>query len=396
MKIGSANIKIILVVISMGIVVGLLLYTQSIVTKLQERERAIANLSAKAFEYVGSEQSSTGDISFIFDEIIQSIVDFPIISTDPDHGQFTYRNISYLDEDSSMSYDEEQSYLREEAERMKESNPPMTLKYNDTTIIQYVYYDESDLVKELRYLPYIEILVASLFILIGYVSFSYIKRHEQSNIWVGMSKETAHQLGTPLSSIAGWIELIRAQQDNPAEMRETLNEMENDLGRLNRIALRFSKIGSIPDLDQQDINATIYKTVEYFRKRIPQMGNKIELVFESGFPIMARYNAELMEWVLENILKNAIDAIDTPQGKIVFSAHRSGNNVIVDISDTGKGIEKRMKKDIFRPGYSTKKRGWGLGLSLAKRIVENYHRGKLNVHESSVGKGTTFRIKIPA
>ncbi len=396
MKFGSAKLKLLLIVISMGIVVGLLLYTQHIVDKLQKRERAIVNLVANAFRSMDGNDSE-GDITFVFSEIIQAkeINNFPIIISDPNHEIYSSKNVPYIENNKSLTFEQQQTFLKKEAERMRSVNEPIILRYGDSTITQYVYYDESELVQDLRILPYIEIFVASLFILVGYLSFSYIKRHEQANIWVGMSKETAHQLGTPLSSLAGWIEMIKFQQHDPPALAATIGEMEHDLQRLNRIALRFSKIGSQPDLNQQNINETVYKMVEYFRKRIPQSGKKIELVYEAGLPIEARYNAELLEWVIENITKNALDAIDAPNGKITFKCVKAGTHVLIDISDTGKGIEKRVKKDIFRPGFSTKKRGWGLGLSLAKRIVENYHRGKLYVLESSLGKGTTFRIKIP-
>ncbi|MAT39073.1 MAG: two-component sensor histidine kinase [Ectothiorhodospiraceae bacterium] len=395
-KLGSANIKLLLLALSMAIVIALLLYTQSIVTQLQEREYTIANLSAKAYEYLGKDPTSEYDITFIFEEIIQKdIADFPIIIADPQQENYKSKNIDIPDE-IQEDFDREQVFLRQEAEEMAKETPPIVLKSDDTTVVQYVYYAESDLVKALRVLPYIEIFVATLFILTGYLSFSYIKRHEQANIWVGMSKETAHQLGTPLSSLAGWLELLNSQTGDPEALSETINEMESDIGRLNRIAHRFSKIGAQPDLNKQDITETIAKTSEYLRKRLPASGKKVSIQFDNSHPVEARYNAELMEWVFENITKNALDAIGSTEGKISFDVSRSGKYVVVDITDTGKGIEKRYKKDIFRPGYSTKKRGWGLGLSLAKRIVENYHRGKLYVHESAPGKGTTFRMKIPA
>ncbi|MGB5074396.1 MAG: HAMP domain-containing sensor histidine kinase, partial [Bacteroidota bacterium] len=265
-----------------------------------------------------------------------------------------------------------------------------------TVVYNYLFYDESDLVKELRALPYIEILVASMFILIGYIGFSYIKRSEQANIWVGMSKETAHQLGTPLSSLLGWLELLRVHRNEPVEMDQTIDEMEKDVNRLNRIALRFSKIGSKPQLEEQNIMDTIRKSADYYRRRTPQLGKKVEIIVPELASVTAKFNGELMEWVFENLIKNALDAMEQNEGRIEFTVSDGSRNITIDVRDTGKGMDQRMKKDIFRPGFSTKKRGWGLGLSLARRIVQDYHSGKLFVHETSQGKGTTFRIQLPA
>lgn len=387
-----ANFKIVLVVMALGIVIGVLFYTQTIVEKLQERERQSADRYTKAFEYIVKDASLTGDYTFAF-SIIENI-DFPILMTDPDLVPVSSQNLSI---DSSALSPEE---IIREHERLRDEfagvNPPIVVTYNDTMVLNYVYYDESDLVKQLRALPYIEILVASMFILIGYIGFSYIKRSEQANIWVGMSKETAHQLGTPLSSLLGWLELLRGQRDRPEEMAQTLDEMEKDVSRLNRIALRFSKIGSKPQLDEQNLMDTIRKSADYYRRRTPQFGKKVEIIVPELPEVRARYNAELMEWVFENLIKNALDAMEQNEGRIEFFIQPGHRHVTIDVRDTGKGMDQRMKKDIFRPGFSTKKRGWGLGLSLARRIVQDYHDGKLFVHETSPGKGTTFRIQLLA
>lgn len=388
----SANLKIVLVVLALGIVVALLLHTQTIVRKLQEREHRYADLYVKALEYIGSESASNADLTLITEEIINKI-DFPIIIAAPDRRPSGSKNIAI---DSTLSPDEVIRFLEKERDAMAAHNPPLALLYQDTIVTQYVYYDESDTVKQLRALPYIEIAVATLFIFIGYISFSYIKRSEQANIWVGMSKETAHQLGTPLSSIMGWIALLREQQAMPPPALALVDEMENDVQRLERIALRFSKIGSQPELHEQDIGDTVRKSVEYYKKRIPRLGKTVEFTVRQTDPVLVRCNAELIEWVFENLIKNALDAIESSSGRITFTVGRSGRTAVIDVADTGKGIEKRRRKDIFRPGYSTKKRGWGLGLSLARRIVENYHKGRLFVLASDPGRGTTFRIKLPA
>jgi nitrogen-specific signal transduction histidine kinase len=386
-----ANFKIVLVVMALGIVLSVLFYTQTIVEKLQEREHLSANRYTKAIEWIAKDASQSGDYTFAFDMVED--IDFPILMTDADNLPISAQN---LDIDSaSLSPAQLKAVHLKLRDEFAQVNPPIVVTYNDTMVLHYLYYDESDLVKQLRALPYVEILVASMFILIGYIGFSYIKRSEQANIWVGMSKETAHQLGTPLSSLLGWLQLLREQKGNPEEMDQTVDEMEKDVNRLNRIALRFSKIGSKPQLDQQNLMDTIRKSADYYRRRTPQLGKKVEIVVPEIAQVDARYNAELMEWVFENLIKNALDAMEQNEGRIEFSVASGHRNITIDVHDTGKGMDQRMKKDIFRPGFSTKKRGWGLGLSLARRIVQDYHNGKLFVHDTAPGKGTTFRIQLP-
>lgn len=385
-----ANFKIVLVLLALAIVLAVLFYTQTIVEKLQEREHLSAERYTKAIEFIANDASQSGDYTFAF-SIIETI-DFPILMTDADKVPTSGQNLEV--DSASMTPEQilaEHERLRDEFARV---NPPIVITYNGE-VLNYVYYDESDMVKDLRALPYIEILVASMFILIGYIGFSYIKRSEQANIWVGMSKETAHQLGTPLSSLLGWLQLLREQRDDPGEMAQTIDEMEKDVNRLNRIALRFSKIGSKPQLDAQNLMDTIRKSADYYRRRTPQLGKKVEIVVPDLEQVSTHYNAELMEWVFENLIKNALDAMEQNEGRIEFTVQPGHRHVTIDVRDTGKGMDQRMKKDIFRPGFSTKKRGWGLGLSLARRIVQDYHSGKLYVHETAPGKGTTFRIQLP-
>ncbi len=385
------NFKIVMVFMAIAIVISVLFYTQTIVQKLQEREHMSADRYKDAFEYIVNDFSPSGDYTFEFN-IIENI-DFPLLMTDAKMVPVSIQNIDI--DSARLTPEQIRAILEEKRDEFAKVNPPIIVTYNDTMVLNYVYYDESDLVKELRALPYIEILVATMFILIGYIGFSYIKRSEQANIWVGMSKETAHQLGTPLSSLLGWLELLRAQRDHPEEMDQTIDEMEKDVNRLNRIALRFSKIGSKPQLDEQNLMDTIRKSADYYRRRTPQLGKKVEIIVPDIEIVTAHYNSELMEWVFENLMKNALDAMEQNEGRIEFSVAPGHRHVTIDVRDTGKGMDQRMKKDIFRPGFSTKKRGWGLGLSLARRIVQDYHSGKLFVHETAPGKGTTFRINLP-
>ena len=285
--------------------------------------------------------------------------------------------------------------IMEEMDRMHQ---PIKVAYHDTVILNYVHYGESTLITKLRWLPYIEMSIAALFLLIAYISFSYIKRSEQSNIWVGLSRETAHQLGTPISSMLGWVELLKDE----AGMRqiETLRDMENDIHRLQKFADHFAKIGSRPNLRSEHIDEIIANVIQYFDRRLPSINNgqnstkRVQLILEKTEPVAASVNKELFEWVIENLTKNAIDAIETNEGTILYSISETGSEVFIDIADTGKGIDAKHRKDIFRPGFSTKKRGWGLGLSLAKRIVETYHHGKLSLKENRPGYKTTFRIKL--
>jgi K+-sensing histidine kinase KdpD len=389
----SVNIKAGLVVIAVLIIIGTLWYTQSIVEKLQRREREIADLYAKSLQLIANEQNAGSEFGFIFQEVIQENtvkIDLPLILSDGSNRVvISYKNISI---DSSWDENRRREYVAGLIPEMDRDHAPIEVSH-DSTLINYVHYGESLTVTQLRWLPYIEILIAGLFVFIGYIGFSYIKRSEQSNIWVGMARETAHQLGTPLSSLMGWIEILKSNADSDGKSTGTIREFENDVNRLNKIASRFSKIGSKPDLKEENLNDVIHKVITYFERRLPQMGKKVEITVSAPEQYRAMINCELFEWVIENLVKNALDAIEG-QGKVAFSLSKKGDFTFIDVSDTGKGIEMKYKKDIFRPGFSTKKRGWGLGLSLSKRIIENYHKGKLFVKETGLGKGTTFRIKL--
>lgn len=391
----STNIKLALVIGALIIVVSTLFYTQTLVNKLLNKEREIADLYAKSLQYIATSPTEQTDYSFIFDEVLKAI-DFPIILTGQNNNPLppylmSTRNIEI---DSMLSEEKQEYFLRKLITKFDEMNEPIKVAINDTLVLQYVHYGESKFVTELRWLPIIEIGLAGMFIILGYIGFSYIKRTEQSNIWVGMAKETAHQLGTPLSSVMGWIEIIKMKAESDPKLLETAKEMENDLRRLQRVADRFSKIGSKSNLKEEPINEIIESVVTYFKHRLPNLGKNIDIVIESQNLIRAHVNRELFEWVIENLIKNSLDAIEQGMGKINLTIHEKGKFILIDVKDTGKGIEPGTKKDVFRPGYSTKERGWGLGLSLSKRIIETYHKGKLILLESKVGKGTTFRIKL--
>jgi hypothetical protein len=398
----SANIKLILLITAVLLVVGTLFYTHYIVQQLLIKERKVADLYARSLEFLVNSPVDQSEISFIFNEVVLQSIDFPMALTDDKNNplsdiRLSARNINI---DTTLSHIEQTKFLTSYITELDQQNSPIRVIIRTSksdSLVQLLHYGESEFITKLRWLPYIEIGLAGMFILLGYVGFSYIKRNEQSNIWVGMAKETAHQLGTPLSSLMGWIEMMKEHaSDNPKQLG-TLAEMQHDLNRLQKVTERFSKIGSKPSLKDENINEVIESVIGYYRQRLPSRFGKekqIMMSVDSAEQFSASINRELFEWVIENLIKNALDAMEENVGSITFTIQRKGKAIFIDAKDTGKGIDMKYKKDIFRPGYSTKKRGWGLGLSLSKRIIEDYHRGKLFVKESKLGKGTTFRIKL--
>ena len=271
--------------------------------------------------------------------------------------------------------------------QLKGKNPAIEIDI-DGLEKQYIYYDDSILLKQLSYFPYVQLSIIALFLILLLWAFTSDKRSEQNLVWVGLSKETAHQLGTPITSLLAWVEILKAKYKDD----DIIHEMGKDVDRLRTIAERFSKIGSKPSLEENNLVGVVEHTVHYMENRTSR---RISYTVESAsevIPVML--NVPLFEWVIENLCKNAIDAMDG-DGKIDVSMMIEGKRVIVDVTDNGKGIERGKFKAVFRPGYTTKRRGWGLGLSLVKRIVEEYHQGKIFVKSSEVGKGTTFRISLP-
>jgi len=386
----KGNFKGFLFVLGLLIVGGILIYTQHLVSILQEKSRESINFRVRVLEENLNNEEMSGDFGFILTEVIQGI-DFPVIYTDaqmepqfckninPDYDSLRVLPASVADE------------LKQELGDLDSENPPIPISYQGY-VLGYYHYGVSSIIKQLRWLPYIEIAVAVLFILIGYIGFSQIKKSEQRHIWVGMAKETAHQLGTPLSSIHGWIELLR---ENPKELYKALDEMHIDANRLSKIALRFSQIGSFPALHKLDVVDILQNTVIYIRKRLPRIDKKIIIKEDYQTKPLIELNGELFEWVIENLIKNAIDSIENKSGTIELKIFSEDNDYIsIDVSDTGKGINTFDKNHIFKPGYSTKTRGWGLGLSLAKRIIEDYHGGKLFLKDTRIGKGSVFRILL--
>jgi signal transduction histidine kinase len=384
------NFKILLLIGASALVLGMLLYSQRIIDQLTNKQRDVITLYANSIRYISNPNTAAGDFTFVFDEVIRAI-DFPIILTDAKDRPLYTKNL--IVGDLRNNRDSTAFFTRTLAD-MDSHNEPIRIALNDTLVLNYVHYGESDLIRQLRWLPYFEIALAAIFVFIAYLGFSYIKRSEQSNIWVGMAKETAHQLGTPLSSILGWLEMARSEALSNPKLEATLQEMTSDVERLSKITARFSKIGSKPDLKEENLTEVIQGVITYISKRLPRSGRTVDIAIDTPGPFRALINRELFEWVMENLMKNALDAMEGPTGKISFSLSQSGQRTLIDVTDTGRGIDQKLHKEIFRPGYSTKKRGWGLGLSLSKRIIEDYHKGKLYVKESAAGVGTTFRIRL--
>ena len=380
--------KGLLLVLAVGIGLSLHLYTQHIIHQLRNEARSLVEFYAQMYAKV-AETPSDEDLSFLFDQIIRK-TNFPIIQTDTQNNPVGWKGIDVDPDDRS---EETMQRVRRMVDRMDQEIDPVPVKYGDT-VLNYLHYGDSGLIQQLRWLPSIEVGIIGLFILVGFIGYANIKRSEQRYIWVGMAKETAHQLGTPLSSLMGWLEVIRSEKRT--DIKRISEDMERDLQRLHQVTNRFSQIGSKPDLKEADVADVLREVAEYIRRRAPQMGRSVDIreVYED-VPSVG-LNTGLFQWAVENVLKNALDAMDKEKGCIEIRLGREGSGkcIYVDIQDNGKGIEPAVKKRIFKPGYSTKKRGWGLGLTLAKRIVEEYHGGKLYVKESRPKQGTTIRIEI--
>jgi signal transduction histidine kinase len=399
----SANIKLALLVSSVIVVIGILIYNNRLVSELKVREQRVALLLASALRYF----QNSGDIDLT---LYQQVVDYarssgvPMIVTDrddePSFNVATYKQFNInIPFDTTLPKAKQIEFLKQEVARMDRTYKPERITYKDSTgkeiVTNYIHYGDSAILSEVARMPFIQLLLAVVVIAIGYLSFSYLKRSEQSNIWVGMSRETAHQLGTPLSSLLGWMEMLRLNANEPAEVAKIADEIGKDVERLNRIATRFSKIGSKPDLREQNIVAVVSGVMGYLEDRMPRLGSVISFSLETNHDeILAPVNRELFEWVLENLIKNATEAIESGEGSITVKIEQRNDVVTIDVADSGKGMDARRRKEVFRPGFSTKSRGWGLGLTLAKRIIEEYHHGKLFIKDSAPGKGTTFRIRL--
>ena len=380
--------KILLLLAAILIGVASLLYTNWLTEKMAREERKKVELWAEATRRFAepvvenSNKAAIEKLNTSYLTLLQSIVEqnttIPIVIVDEGGSFNTDANINY-------SEGRREQVLSSELEEMKNYSDPIPIVLSDDNTL-YLYYRESNILRNLRYYPIVQLFVILVFIVVAYFAFHATQRAEQNQVWVGMSKETAHQLGTPISSLMAWIEILKLKDVD----ENIIKEFENDTKRLEKITERFSKIGSKPELLLTNLTEVLLSTVTYLKTR-----SSGRVKFETAFPENERMevplNAALFSWVIENLCKNAIDAIDN-NGTITLAMKEKDSTVILDVTDTGKGVPKSQQKTIFQPGFSTKKRGWGLGLSLAKRIIENYHNGKIFIKWSEIGKGTTFRI----
>ncbi|NJD23112.1 MAG: HAMP domain-containing histidine kinase [Melioribacter sp.] len=390
----SMNIKLVLIIIGATIALGTLYYTQNLVSRLQQREKDIVKLYASSLEYSASTETINADFTFVFQNIIGRI-DFPLILTndvDQVSSNGTIIGFKNIDYDAKLSNEKLKIILQEKVFDLSKQHSPIIVKSPTGKILSKIYFGDSEIIQRLRFYPYLQILFALVFLIIAYTSFSYVKKSEQRNIWVGMSKETAHQLGTPISSLMGWNEMLKMNYLNQDKVLDISEEIGSDLTRLSKITKRFSKIGSKPELIDENPYKIIENVINYFQRRLPQLGKNVLISVEGNKEQKVKLNTELFEWVIENLIKNALDAIENKEGKITFKVEHNRSKIEIEITDNGKGIEHNRRKDIFRPGYSTKRRGWGLGLSLSKRIIEDYHHGKIFVKQSIINTGTTFKI----
>jgi signal transduction histidine kinase len=387
----NSNLKWVVLVASVLISIGSIYYTNVLVDQLKERERQQVQLYAKAIEYTANDDDS-GDVNFIASEILFQNNSIPIIQVTDKGRVLAYRNVDVQEVWTDTRKD---AFLKNELKLMSQTYEPITVTLRDPQTgevfgTQFIYYKNSFLLKQLIAYPYIQLSVIAIFGFIAYLAFNYSKAAEQNRVWVGLAKETAHQLGTPLSSLMAWVEVIR--EDPDMKQKGMVEELEKDIQKLRIVTERFSSIGSVPALKKENIVHLINNVVNYLR---PRVSSKVKMeVFTLSENIFANVHAPLFEWVIENLSKNSVDAMGNT-GTIAIKILRGNEGkIFIDISDTGKGIPRSKIDHVFRPGFTTKKRGWGLGLTLAKRIIETYHDGKIFVKSSEENTGTTFRIVL--
>jgi two-component system, sporulation sensor kinase E len=375
------NWKIVLLLVAIVIGAVSLYYTSQVVHNIEKQEKKKMLLWARATRDLSSNTDLEQNQEFLLD-ILRENDNIPVILTD-DNLQI----LSYLNIDPEQA--EKPGYLERQLVVMRQQHEPILIEPIEG-IRQYIFFKDSDLLYQLRYYPYFQLAVISIFLLVSYLAFSVSRRYEQDFLWVGMAKETAHQLGTPISSLMAWQEYLKST--TAEEDQEMVNEVGKDIERLQTITERFSKIGSVPVLEPVDMREVIERGLGYMRKRASE---KVVFQIETGDqPVMVALNAPLFDWVIENLTKNALDAM-SGAGTIRLQLSTAQKMAVIDFTDTGKGIPNHQFQAIFKPGITTRKRGWGLGLTLVKRIIEKYHDGKIFVKWSEQGKGTTFRIQLP-
>ena len=371
------RLKYLFILIATLIAIVSVFVSDKLVKSLAQEERQKVEIWAEAQRMIATE--TNGSNMALILKILESNTTIPVLWCNEKDSVIAEKNIDLPEKDSDL-------FLKNKVRELKSKNPPILIDMQDGTF-QYLYYDDSIILKRLLIYPYAQLTVVFIFILIAFLALASTKKAEQNKVWVGLSKETAHQLGTPISSLIAWVEYLRTKDIDPS----LLTEMDKDVKRLQTIAERFSKIGSDPDPVPTNIVESIRAALGYMETRI---SSKVKInTYLPERPILVLMNDSLFAWVIENLTKNAVDAMEG-QGEISLKVEEREKVVLIDLADTGKGIPKSKFKTVFNPGYTTKKRGWGLGLSLVKRIIESFQGGKIFVKSSELGKGTTFRIKL--
>jgi hypothetical protein len=378
------QIKIILVIAAIVIAVTSLLVSHYLVKDLSNEERKKMETWAEALHVLNHADENT-DLSLVLD-VIRGNTTIPVVIMDSAGNVGDYRNFSI----DGRTSEDSNNYVTQYGHRLFESGKYIKINLTDSTNsgdYQLVCYDDSVLLKRLSQYPYWQLGIVMVFVVVAIFALLSSKKAEQNKVWVGLSKETAHQLGTPVSSLMAWVEILK--ENHPDD--ELIPELDKDVKRLERIAERFSKIGSLPERKEGSLNTVLYHVVDYMQRRI---SNKVKII--CSIPeqdVIINMNESLIEWVIENLCKNAVDAMED-KGEITLTLFKEHNMAVIEVMDNGKGIRKKDIKHVFTPGFTTKQRGWGLGLSLAKRIVEDYHQGRIFVKNTELGKGTTFRIEL--
>ncbi|MEJ8585466.1 HAMP domain-containing sensor histidine kinase [Riemerella anatipestifer] len=364
-----------------SVVFALIIYSVVVVKDLRQKETANMAVFAKAMRFLQDENQ--GDVRML--ELVQEIIttndNIPIIVTNHQGEPIKefIKNIPDKIKDNPKA-------LKVRLEEMKEGYPPFELQISEGNV-QYLYFDNSDLMNNLRYYPALLGFFILLYLLFAYWFFKIVKKTDEGYLWAGLAKETAHQIGTPLSSMIGWIEILRMEHENSVGVQE----IEKDIHRLTTISERFSKVGSIPELNDFNLNETLQQNYDYLKTRISK---KVEFnIILPSKEVLIPHNRILMSWVIENLIKNAVDAMKG-KGKLELKLYQKSKKIIIDIQDTGCGMSVKQVRNVFNPGYSTKKRGWGLGLSLSKRVIKDYHKGDIKVAHTEIGKGSVFRIEM--
>jgi signal transduction histidine kinase len=380
----NANIKLALFIFGLLLILGLLAYSNFLVNQLRNDNRQIVKIYSEIIAKTVNEDSDT-NLNFVFDEIIKKI-QFPIIYSDAENKPIYYRNIDV------ESLDE----LVNPIKSMDIQNKPISIIFKNPNsekdiLLGYLHYGDSNLIQRIKWLPFIEISVVALFIFVGFIGFNSIRNNEKRNLLIGMSRETAHQLGTPVSALMGWVDRIK---NHPDEMDKVLDEMDTDLNRLEQIGDRFGKMGSDSPLEIILLKTLIDEQTVYLEKRLPSLGKTIELSVSVSEDIKILGNRTLLGWAIENIIRNGIDSITSDNGKVELSIRDQDKFALIHIKDNGGGIPKKDWINIFRPGFSTKKIGWGLGLSLVNRIINDIHSGQIKIISSNPNEGTVFEIRL--